>query len=34
VAAVDSKRTIERYGRLNKVVNRWGTFLLKGDDGD
>lgn len=34
VAAVDSKRTIARYERLNKVVNRWGTFLLKGDDGD
>jgi DNA-binding MurR/RpiR family transcriptional regulator len=34
VSAIDSKRTIERYGRLNKVVNRWGTFLLKGDDSD
>ena len=34
VAAVDSKRTIGRYERLNKVVNRWGIFLLKGDDGD
>lgn len=34
VAALDSQRTIERYGRLNKVVNRWGTFFLKSDDAD
>ncbi|MCC6889265.1 MAG: MurR/RpiR family transcriptional regulator [Hyphomicrobiales bacterium] len=34
VAALDSSRTIERYGRLNKIVNRWGTFFLKSDDGD
>lgn len=34
VAALDSNRTIERYARLNKVVNRWGTFFLKSDDGD
>ena len=34
VAALDSDRTIERYGRLNKVVNSWGTFLLKSDDGE
>lgn len=34
VASLNSNRTIERYGRLNKVVNRWGMFFLKSDDGD
>lgn len=34
VAAADGKRTLERYGRLNKLVNRWDAFLLKGDDGE
>ena len=34
VAAADGKRTLERYGRLNRLVNRWDTFLLKGDDGE
>jgi DNA-binding MurR/RpiR family transcriptional regulator len=34
VAAADSERTLERYGRLYKLVNRWDGFLLKGDDAE
>jgi DNA-binding MurR/RpiR family transcriptional regulator len=32
VAAADSARTLERYGRLDRLVNRWDAFLLKTDD--
>jgi DNA-binding MurR/RpiR family transcriptional regulator len=34
VAAADSARTLERYGRLNRLVNRWDAFLLKTDDAE
>jgi DNA-binding MurR/RpiR family transcriptional regulator len=34
VAAAVGERAIERYDRLYKLVNRWDTFLLKGDDGE
>ncbi len=32
VAGANSSRTLERYARLNRLVNRWDTFLLKGDE--
>jgi DNA-binding MurR/RpiR family transcriptional regulator len=34
VAAAVGERALERYDRLYKLVNRWDTFLLKGDDGE
>ncbi|HEY4404978.1 MAG TPA: MurR/RpiR family transcriptional regulator [Xanthobacteraceae bacterium] len=34
VAAADSERTLERYGRLAKVLGRLDAFLLKTDDAE
>lgn len=34
VAGANSARTLERYGRLNRLMNRMDTFLLKGDNGE
>jgi DNA-binding MurR/RpiR family transcriptional regulator len=34
VAAADSKLTLERYGRLAKVLGRLDAFLLKADDAE
>jgi DNA-binding MurR/RpiR family transcriptional regulator len=34
VAAAVGEQALERYDRLYKLVNRWDTFLLKGDDGE
>jgi DNA-binding MurR/RpiR family transcriptional regulator len=34
VAATNSDRTLERYGRLNKLLGRLDVFLLKADDAD
>jgi hypothetical protein len=33
VASADSPKTIERYARLNRLMNAWDAFLLKGDEG-
>lgn len=32
VAGANSARTLERYSRLNNLVNQWDMFLLKGDE--
>jgi DNA-binding MurR/RpiR family transcriptional regulator len=34
VAAANSERTLERYGRLAKLLGRLDTFLLKADDAE
>ncbi len=34
VAAADSEHTLERYGRLAKMLGRLDTFLLKADDAE
>ena len=34
VAAADSELTLERYGRLAKVLGRLDAFLLKADDAE
>jgi len=32
VASMSGQRTLDRYTRLNQLVNRWDTFLLRGDE--
>ena len=32
VAAADGQSALERYARLNRLMNRWEVFLLRGDE--